>query len=86
MQTMLQNVLLAKNRKIQTDVAILAFSKVFYKVPNDRLLGKRTFLSKQDPLLVWTMDILKTRDHTVMANGIGSSPCKFYQECDKALY
>ena len=72
----LQDLLLARDRKIQTDVAILDFLKAFDTVPHDRLLGKLRFFGIQGPLLDWTVAFLKTREQTVVVDGRRSSPCK----------
>ena len=82
----LQDLLLARDRKIQTDVAILDFSKAFDTVPHDRLLGKMQFVGIQDPLLDWSAAFLKTQEQTVVVDGRIFSHVKSYQECPKALF
>ena len=72
----LQDLLLARDRKIQTDVAILDFSKAFDTVPHDHLLGKLWFFGIHGPLLDWTAAFLKTREQTVVVDGRRSSQCK----------
>ena len=72
----LQDLLQTRDKKIQTDVAILDFSKAFDTVPHDRLLGKLEFLGKHGPLLDWTAAFLKTREQTVVVDSSKSRPTK----------
>ena len=72
----LQDLLQTRDKKIQTDVAILDFSKAFDTVPHDRLLGKLEFLGIHGPLLDWTAAFLKTREQTVVVDGSKSRPTK----------
>ena len=71
----LQDLLLARDCKNQTDVAILDFSKAYDMVPHDRLLGKLRFFGISGPLLDWTAAFLRTREQTVV-DGRKSFPCK----------
>ena len=82
----LQDLLLARYRKIQTNVAILDFSKAFDTVPHDRLLVKLWFFGIQGPLLDWTAAFLKTREQTVVVDRRRSSACKSFQECPRAPF
>ena len=70
-----QVLLLARDCKIQTDVAILEFSKAFDTVRHDRLFGKLRFFGIQGPLLDWTVAVSKTQEQTVVVDGRRSSPC-----------
>jgi hypothetical protein len=66
---------LMKNRdnKIQTDVAILDFSKAFDTVPHDKLLHKLKHYGITGEILEWISVFLKTREQRVVVDGKGSS-------------
>ena len=73
---LLQDLLQTKDKKIETDVVILDFSKAFDMVPHDRLLGELEFLGIHGPLLDWTAALLKTREQIVLVDGSKSCPTK----------
>ena len=64
-----QDLLSARDNKIQTDLAILDFSKAFDTVPHERLLGKLEFYGIQRQILQWTAAFLGTRDQQVVVDG-----------------
>ena len=65
----------ARDNKIETDLAILDFSKAFDTVPHERLLGKLEFYGIQGQILQlqWTAAFLRTRDQQVVVDGHKSS-------------
>ena len=61
------------DKNLQTDIAILDFSKAFDTVPHDRLLHKLESYGVRGPLLQWTEDFLCTRKMRVVVDGESSS-------------
>ena len=64
------------NSGIQTDVAILDFSKAFDTVPHDKLIGKLRSYGIQGPLLAWLSHFLSDRTMRVICEGKQSSDAK----------
>ena len=58
---------------LQTDVAILDFSKAFDTVPHDRLLHKLDSYGIRGQLKMWIKNFLTTRTMKVIVNGETSS-------------
>ena len=65
----LQDLLSARDKKHQTDLAILDFAKAFDTVPHSRLLGKLEFYGVQGSVLNWTASFLKAREQSVVVEG-----------------
>ena len=72
----LQDLLGARDTKIQIDLAILDFSKAFDTVPHERLLGKMKFYGINGPILQWTAAFLENREQCVMVDGAKSKPTR----------
>jgi hypothetical protein len=64
----------AFDKKKQTDVVILDFSKAFDTVPHDRLLQKLDHLGIDGKVNTWISGFLKKRQQRVLADGEFSSP------------
>ena len=64
------------NSGVQTDVAILDFSKAFDTVPHDKLLGKLSAYGIHGPLLMWLSNFLSDRTMRVLCEGAQSSDAK----------
>ncbi len=60
--------------KIQTDVAVLDFSKAFDTVPHDRLLSKLLHYGIDNTVNNWISAFLKQRSQSVVVDGVSSSP------------
>ena len=60
-------------RNLQTDIAILDFSKAFDTVPHDRLLHKLDAYGIRGDLLLWTENFLCSRKMRVVVDGVFSS-------------
>jgi hypothetical protein len=56
-------------RGIQTDLAILDFSKAFDRVPHQRLLRKIDHYGIRGTTLTWISDFLRNRDQRVVVDG-----------------
>ena len=65
----------ALDKKLQVDVAILDFEKVFDKVAHTRLIHKLHYYSIRGDLLQWIKSFLTDRTQRVVINGTCSSPC-----------
>ena len=64
------------NRKGQTDVALLDFSKAFDRVPHSRLATKLEYYGIQGNVLQWIKAFLCDRKQTVVVNGSSSRSCE----------
>ena len=62
------------DKKIQTDVIILDFSKAFDTVPHSRLLAKLDHYGIDGPMNKWIAEFLNNRTQSVLVNGETSSP------------
>ena len=60
------------DRGIQTDAAILDFSKAFDKVPHHRLLAKLNYYGLRHSLLQWSRCFLTERTQRTVVNGVAS--------------
>ena len=67
------NFMTAFDREIQTDVAVLDFSKAFDVVPHRRLLGKLKHYGITGPTLNWISEFLSGRTQCVVVDGAESS-------------
>jgi hypothetical protein len=56
----------------QTDIILLDFSKVFDKVPHQRLLHKIHYYGITGKTYAWIMDFLKGREQRVVLDGCTS--------------
>ena len=61
------------NDKVQTDMAILDFSKAFDKVPHTRLLAKLDYYGIRSNLLRWAKCFLTKRSQRVVLDGVAST-------------
>ena len=64
------------DRKIQTDVGILDFSRAFDTVPHERLLGKLASYGISGPLNSWIRAFLTGRTMSVTIDGVTSDPAE----------
>ena len=69
----IQDFMLSRDNNIQTDVAILDFSKAFDTVPHDRLLLKLKHYGIKGDIQEWIKDFLKNRKQRVVVDGKHSS-------------
>ena len=63
------------DKNLQTDIAILDFSKAFDTVPHDRLLLKLESYGIRGDILKWTQTFLCSRHMKVIVDGEYSSEC-----------
>ena len=70
------NLISNRDRNIQTDIAVLDFSKAFDTVPHDRLLGKLEFYGITGPINSWISCFLKNRIQSVLVDGVKSESVK----------
>ena len=69
----IHDILNIRNRGIQSDIAILDFSKAFDKVPHKRLLGKLRLYGINDDIMAWIESFLWGRTQRVIIDGQFSS-------------
>ena len=65
----LDDLMKARDKNIQVDVAVLDFSKAFDTVPHERLLGKLTHYGIQGNIHSWIRALLTTRQQSVVVDG-----------------
>ena len=65
----LHDLLKSHDKSVQTDIAILDFSKAFDTVPHDRLLHKMNAYGVQGKIHVWLSSFLKNRHMNVVVEG-----------------
>ncbi len=70
----LQDLLGLRDQNVQTDLAILDFSKAFDTVPHNSLLGKLEHYGINNNIRNWISAFLKTRHQCVVVDGVKSSP------------
>ena len=68
------------DKNLQTDIAILDFSKAFDTVPHDRLLHKLESYGIRGDILNWTKTFLCSRHMKVIVDGEYSSECPVLSE------
>ena len=68
----LDDLMKARDKNIQVDVAVLDFSKAFDTVPHERLLGKLTHYGIQGNIHSWIRAFLTTRQQSVVVDGAQS--------------
>jgi len=64
------------DKKIQTDIIVLDFSKAFDTVPHKRLLAKLHHYGIQNNIHKWISSFLSGRTQTVLVDGVESTPVK----------
>ena len=64
------------DKKIQTDLAILDFSRAFDTVPHERLLGKLDYYGIRGKIQEWIRSFLCSRQKWVAVDGETSQKCK----------
>ena len=72
------------NRRTQTDVILLDFSKAFDTVPHQRLISKLNFYGIRDRSLDWIKAFLTDRTQVVSINGTHSNPSTAHVREDRS--
>ena len=69
----IHDILNIRDRGIQSDIAILDFSKAFDKVPHKRLLGKLRLYGINDNILTWIESLLRGRTRVIIDGQFSSN-------------